>query len=127
MEERTVRPSDGGRQMTSERLDHFGRAWLDCDLDELREYLTPDVVYSPLSGELIRGREAVVRRFAEVLAQDAGYELSFEPSTVSGSLGACRWRLSGRTCEGAAYAIEGVDLYEFDGDRIRSMHAYQKG
>jgi ketosteroid isomerase-like protein len=113
-------------QMTTDRLDRFARAWLCCDLDGLRDHLTEDVVYSPLSGELVRGRDAVVRRFAAVMAQDEMCELSFEPSRVSGTLGTCRWRMSGRTADGAAFTIEGIDLYEFEGDRIRSKDVYQK-
>jgi ketosteroid isomerase-like protein len=113
--------------MTAERLDDFALAWLRCDLDELRDYLTEDALYSPLSGELIRGREAVVRRFAEVLADDRGCELNFEPSTVSGAFGICRWRLTGRTSEGASFWVEGVDVYEFRGGLIRFKDVYQKG
>jgi ketosteroid isomerase-like protein len=115
------------RQMTAERLDRFGQAWVGCDLDELGDYLTEDVAYSPLSGEVVQGREAVLRRFAQMLANDAQSELRFEPATVSGSLGACRWVLEGRTAGGASYTVEGIDVYEFDGDRIRSKDAYQKG
>lgn len=112
--------------MTASRLDRFGRAWLRCDLDELRSYLTDDVLYSPLSGELVRGREAVVRRFAEVLADDRPCVLRFEPSTVSGCFGACRWRMAGRTADGGRFALEGVDLYEFRGNLIRVKDVYQK-
>jgi ketosteroid isomerase-like protein len=115
------------RQMTAERLDRFGQAWVGCDLDELGDYLTEDVAYSPLSGEVVQGREAVLRRFAQMLANDGQSELRFEPATVSGSLGACRWVLEGRTAGGASYTVEGIDVYEFDGDRIRSKDAYQKG
>jgi len=114
------------QQMTAERLDRFAQAWLSCDLEELGDYLTADAVYSPVCGELVRGRDAVVRRFAEMLADDADSEVSFEPSTVSGSLGTCRWRLAGRTADGASFEVEGVDLYEFEGDRIRSKDVYQK-
>jgi ketosteroid isomerase-like protein len=114
------------QQMTAERLDRFAQAWLSCDLEELGDYLTPDAVYSPVCGELVRGRDAVVRRFAEILADDAGSEVRFEPSNVSGSLGTCRWRLTGRTADGASFEVEGVDLYEFEGDRIRSKDVYQK-
>jgi hypothetical protein len=113
-------------QMTAERLDRFARAWLRCDLDELGDYLTADVVYSPVCGEVVLGREAVVRRFAEVLTEDADSALQFEPSRVSGSLGTCRWRLAGRTSERASFEIEGIDVYEFDGDLIRSKDVYQK-
>jgi ketosteroid isomerase-like protein len=112
--------------MTSERLDQFGRAWIGCDLDELGHYLTTDVVYSPLSGEMVRGREAVLRRFAQMLANDAQSELRFEPAVVSGSFGACRWLLEGRTANGASFAVEGIDVYQFEGDRIRSKDVYQK-
>jgi hypothetical protein len=113
-------------QMTAARLDFFARAWLDCDLEALRGYLARDAVYSPLSGELVRGRDAVVRRFAEVLADDEGAEVKFAPAEVSGSIGTCRWRITGRTAEGAAFQVEGIDVYEFTGDLIRSKDVYQK-
>ena len=113
-------------QMTASRLDHFARAWRDCDLDALRGYLVADAVYSPLSGEFVRGRDAVLKRFAEALADEGGSEIRFEPSAVSGSLGTCRWRITGRTPDGAAFQVEGIDVYEFSGDRIRSKDVYQK-
>lgn len=90
-----------------------------------RSYLTADAVYSPLSGELVRGRDAV-RRFAEVLANDRPCVLRFEPSTVSGSFGTCRWRMAGRTADGGTFAMEGVDLYEFRGNLIRVKDVYQE-
>jgi hypothetical protein len=113
-------------QMTPERLDLFTAAWQRCDLDELRDFLTADALYSSLSGEVVRGREAVVRRFAETLADDEGTEIRFEPATVSGSLGASRWHLSVHTADGACFQIEGIDIYEFDADRIRCKDVYQK-
>jgi ketosteroid isomerase-like protein len=91
-------------QMTAARLDHFAAAWRDCDIEALRGYLAADAVYSPLSGEVVRGRDAVVRRFAEVLANDEGREVKFAPAEVSGSIG----------------------TYAFSGDRIRSKDVYQK-
>jgi taurine dehydrogenase small subunit len=120
------RPSVLEQRMTADRLDGFARAWLRCDLDELSSYLTEDALYSPVSGELVRGREAVVRRFAEVLADDRPCVLRFEPSTVSGSFGACRWRLAGRTSDGGSFTVEGVDLYEFERGRIKLKDVYQK-
>ena len=119
-------PSALEELMTADRLDRFARAWIRYELDELRSYLTEDVVYSPLSGELVRGREAVVRRFAEVLADDRPCVLRFEPSMVWGSFGACRWRMTGRTADGGKFAVEGVDLYEFRGNLIRVKDVYQK-
>ena len=121
-----AQPSGLEERMTADRLDRFARAWIRCDLDDLRSYLTEDVVYSPLSGELVRGRAAVVRRFAEVLADDRPCVLRFEPSTVWGSFGACRWRMAGRMPDGGMFAVEGVDLYEFRGNLIRVKDVYQK-
>jgi ketosteroid isomerase-like protein len=114
--------------MTVQRLDRFAQAWARCDLDELRDYLTDDIVYSPLTGEVVSGREAVIRRFAEVLAANEGCELSFEPATVSGSLGVGRWRLSvpAPTGDGVSFEVQGVAVYAFDGDRIRRKDVYQK-
>jgi ketosteroid isomerase-like protein len=112
--------------MTAERIDRFAAAWLRCDLEALRDFLTEDAVYSPLCGELVRGREEVVRRFAETLAGDAGSDIRFEPATVSGSLGTCRWHLTVHTANGGSFEIEGIDVYELDGDRIRSKDVYQK-
>jgi hypothetical protein len=112
--------------MTADRLDRFARAWLRCDLEELESYLTPDILYSPLSGELVQGREAVVRRFASVLADERGSVLRFEPSTVLGSFGLCRWRLSGSAADGGRFTIEGIDFYEFRGPLIRVKDVYQK-
>ena len=114
------------QRMTAERLDLFAAAWLRCDLEELRDFLTTDAIYSPLSGEVVRGREAVTRRFAETLADDGGSEIRFEPAVVAGSLGACRWHMRVRTPDGASFEIDGLDLYEFDGDLIRSKDVYQK-
>ena len=114
------------RLMSSQRLDRFAAAWLECNLDELSAYLTCDVVYSPLSGEAVRGREAVLQRFAKVLADDHLVELAFEPSVVAGALGACRWRMRRPTREDGDLETEGVDLYEFQGDRIRVQDVYQK-
>jgi hypothetical protein len=114
------------QKMTADRLDRFARAWLRRDVGDLAEFLAMDVAYSPLSGGIVRGRMAVLRRFAEVLAHDRGSELHFEPSTVCGQLGTCRWRLAGRTPDGAAFEVEGVDLYEFRGGLIRFKDVYQK-
>jgi predicted SnoaL-like aldol condensation-catalyzing enzyme len=111
---------------SAERLDRFTEAWLRCELDELREFLTPDAVYSPLSGELVRGREAVVRRFAELLAEEETRHVHFAPPKVSGSLGTCRWHLLGQTPDGTSFEIEGVDVYRFEGDLIRSKDSYRK-
>jgi ketosteroid isomerase-like protein len=121
-----MEPAFARRRMTAERLDRFAQAWARCDLDELGDYLTDDVVYSPVAGGVVSGREAVIRRFAEVLAANAGCELSLEPATVSGSLGVSRWRLSVPTGQGASFVVEGITVYAFEGDRIRRTDAYQK-
>ena len=61
-----------------------------------------------------------------MLADERGSVLRFEPSTVLGSFGVCRWRLSGSAADGGRFTIEGVDLYEFRGPLIRVKDVYQK-
>lgn len=112
--------------MTPARLDGFAAAWTRCDLDELGDYLTNDAVFVPLDGRVARGRDEVVRRFAEVLASQGDCTVMFEPARVTGSIGTCQWSLEGQTAEGALFRISGIDLYEFDGDRIRLKDMYQK-
>jgi hypothetical protein len=74
----------------------------------------------------VRGREAVIRRFAGVLADDRDCDLRFEAATVCGPFGLCRWRLDGRAADGEVFAVEGVDVYEFSGDLIRVRDVYRK-
>jgi ketosteroid isomerase-like protein len=110
----------------AERLDRFAAAWARCDLEELGSYLAGDVVYSPLCGEVVRGHDAVIRRFAEVLAADSSGEISFEPAIVSGSLGVTRWRQSVPTEDGGAFEVQGIDVYALTGNRIRCVDVYTK-
>jgi len=111
---------------SAKRLDRFAAAWARCDLDELRGHLAADVAFSPLCGEEVRGLERVVRRFAEVLAGDAGCEINFEPAVVSGSLGLTRWCQSVPTGNGGAFDVQGITVYALAGDRIRHMDVYKK-
>ena len=112
--------------MTAERLVSFNQAWQRGDVGALRRFLHPYVEYWPLGGELVHGREAVLRRFARHFSAAKSSEVSFERPILSGSLGVCRWRLAGRTVDGASFEIEGVDLYRFAGDLISSKDVYQK-
>lgn len=113
--------------MTAARLDRFLGAWLSCDLDELADHLTADVVYSPLAGVAARGRSEVLRRFARELAADPGSERRFDAPVVSGSLGTCRWRLVGRDADGEPFDVAGIDVYEFRAGLICSKSQYKKG
>jgi hypothetical protein len=110
----------------AERLDRFAAAWTGCDLDELRGQLSDDVVYSPLWGERVRGTDAVVRRFAAVLADDASCAMTFERPVVSGSLGISRWRQSVPTGDGSAFVVHGIDVYRLGEDGIRCLDVYKK-
>jgi ketosteroid isomerase-like protein len=112
--------------MTGHRLDAFVAAWARCDLDALGDYLANDVVFSSLDGRTARGRAAVVRRFAHVLASESDCCITFEPAQVCGAIGTCRWHLEGETPDGAAFRVDGVDVYEFEGDRILAKDVYRK-
>lgn len=116
--------------MTLERLAEFGDAWRRKDLDALMAYVTDDVVYStsvgPEPGETFRGREAVRRGFELMLAHDADAEARGGDAWIFGDRAVGTWSYVYRDEHGREVEVRGMDIYEFEGDRIRLKDAYRK-
>src|SRR5215207_4795486 len=117
-------------EMTLERLAAFGDAWRRKDVDALMEFVTDDVVYRPSvgpdPGQTLRGRDAVREGFAQMLAHDAAAEPHGGPAWVFGDRGVGLWSYVEQHEDGRRVEVEGIDLYEFDGDKIRLKDAYRK-
>ncbi|MFI0352275.1 nuclear transport factor 2 family protein [Actinomadura sp. 9N407] len=116
--------------MTLERLAEFGAAWRDKDLDRLMEFMTDDCVFQASvgvePGTTFRGPAEVRRGFELMLAYDAGSESQGGTAFIAGDRGAGRWSYV-RTDEGGrVHRVDGCDLFEFDGDRIRVKDAYRR-
>src|SRR5690242_15669075 len=116
--------------MTLVRLAAFGDAWRRKDVDALMELVTDDVVYSasvgPEPGETFRGREAVRRGFEHMLAHDAGGEQRAGDTWIFGDHAVGTWSYVFRDEGGRDVEVKGIDIYEFEGDRIRLKDAYRK-
>jgi hypothetical protein len=111
--------------MTKERLAAFDNAWTRADVESLMSFVTPDVVYGasvgPEPGSTYRGSEEVRRGIEAMLANDAGRARRSGPSWIFGDIGIGRWSF-----EEGGRVIEGIDLFEFAGDRIRRKDAFRK-
>jgi len=115
--------------MTLERLAAFGEAWRRKDVDALMEFVADDVVYrtsvGPEPGETLRGRDEVRGGFVRMLAHDAGAEAHGGPAWIFGDRGVGLWSYVEER-DGRRIEVEGIDLFEFEGDKIRLKDAYRK-
>ena len=111
--------------MTLDRLAAFDRAWTERDLDALTDAFSDDGVYAasvgPEPGATYRGRAAIRDGTAAMLAHDGGACRHSGPAWTFGDRAAARWAF-----EEQGRRVEGIDLFEFDGDRIRLKDAYRK-
>ena len=116
--------------MTMERLAEFGAAWRRKDVDALMEFVTDDVVYStsvgPEPGETFRGREAVRRGFERMLSHDASAESRDGEAWIFGDHAVGTWSYVYPDQGDGEVEVKGIDLYAFEGDRIRLKDAYRK-
>lgn len=112
--------------MTAERLAEALEAWNTGDADRVLAYFADHCSYhasfgSELYGRTYEGRDAVregVRAFFERYPDGR-----FEDTTVfvAGDRGAAEW-----TFVAGDVKIRGCDLFEFDGDLIRTKNAFRK-
>jgi hypothetical protein len=116
--------------MTPERLAEFGVAWRDKDLDRLMEFMTDNCVFRASvgvePGTTFRGRDEVRRGFALMLAYDAGFESQGGTAFIVGDRGASQWSYARTDEHGQVQRVDGCDLFEFEGDRIRVKDAYRR-
>jgi taurine dehydrogenase small subunit len=117
--------------MTHERLQKFADAWNQKDADLLLGYMTSDCVSTetggpPPFGTISEGAEAVRATFAGVFAAFPDVRFDTHYVFVAGSLGARRWSFKAHDANGAPVEVEGCDLFEFDGDKIKRKDSFRK-
>lgn len=115
----------------------FDRAWRAGDVDGLMDLMHPEPRYAaslgPGPGEVFEGAAAVRRAFERVImveAESAGGtvapELREDDIWIDGSRALTRWQYASVGHGGQRVHVPGVDLWEFDGVRIKSKDAYRK-
>jgi ketosteroid isomerase-like protein len=113
-----------------ELLARFDDAWNRADVDELLDCVTDDCVYSASvgsePGRTYRGRSEVRKGFEGMLAHDAAAERRSGQSWLFGDHAVALWSFIHRGHNGGDIEVKGIDLFQFEGDRIRLKDAYRK-
>jgi hypothetical protein len=117
--------------VTPERLEEALAAWNTHDAEQVLAYFTADCAYHASFGPEALGRSYVgrgevldgVRRFFERYPDGR-----FEDTKVftAGDRGAAEWTFVATEPDGAELRVCGCDLFEFDGDLIRTKNAFRK-
>jgi ketosteroid isomerase-like protein len=117
--------------MTTERLDAFMGAWNAHDPDRVVSFFAADCVFQAsvgpeLMGATYRGRDEVRRGVAAFFERFPGGRFRDASAFVAGDRGASEWTFAWTGPDGTENAVRGCDLFEFEGDLIRSKNAFRK-
>ena len=117
--------------VTVETLTAFSAAWNRHDADALMSFMSDDCVFQTSAGNDACGtrhvgRDAVRKAFAAAWASVADAQWAGGKHFVQGDFGVSEWTFTGTTADGSRIEIEGVDLFRFDGDKIRSKNSFRK-
>jgi beta-alanine degradation protein BauB len=123
--------SDPRATMTQARLEAFFAAWNDQDVERAAGFFTPGGAYCASigpddDGTVFRGIDEVRRGIAAFLGTYPDARYTDVRILISGDRGHARWTFHGTTREGKRADYRGVDVFEFEGDRIRLKDAYRK-
>jgi ketosteroid isomerase-like protein len=117
--------------VTAERLLEALAAWNTHDAERVLAYFADECTYHASFGPELLGRSFVgragvldgVRRFFERYPDGR-----FEDTEVfvAGDRGASEWTFVATEADGTRLRVRGADLFEFDGDLIRTKNAFRK-
>ena len=117
--------------MNEERLAAFGEAWNARDADLVVGFMTEDCRYRASVGPELEGRTYEGRDEVRQGVQaffDRYPDGRFEDARVfvAGDRGASEWTFVWTDEQGETRRVRGCDLFEFEGDRIRTKDAFRK-
>jgi ketosteroid isomerase-like protein len=117
--------------MTNERLDEFMEAWNAHDAERVVSFFADDCVFHAsvgpeLMGATYVGKDEVRRGVAAFFERYPGGRFEDATGFVAGDKGASEWTFVAAGPDGAEIATRGCDLFEFDGDLIRTKNAFRK-
>ena len=118
--------------MTRELLSEYGEAWNSHDPDLLMEYMADECSYyasfgPELEGRSYVGREAVRDGFARFFGLfPDGRFVDSEVWVFDRERGAVRWTFVATRPDGSELRMRGCDLFEFEGQKIKSKNAFRK-
>jgi ketosteroid isomerase-like protein len=117
--------------MTPERLADFGEAWNTQDVDRVMEYMAEECVYHASvgpapGGASYAGKEAVREGVAHFFERYPGGRFEDSRVFVAGDRGAAEWTFAYSGPDGGIETVRGCDLFEFEGDRVKTKDAFRK-
>jgi nuclear transport factor 2 (NTF2) superfamily protein len=117
--------------VNEERLAAFGEAWNARDADLVVGFMTEDCRYRASVGPELEGRTYEGRDEVRQGVQaffDRYPDGRFEDARVfvAGDRGASEWTFVWTDEQGETRRVRGCDLFEFEGDRIRTKDAFRK-
>jgi uncharacterized protein (TIGR02246 family) len=116
---------------TTDLLDDFFAAWNAHDVERIVDFFTADGAYLASigpddDGTAFRGLEEVRRGVTAFLETYPDARYTDSSVLVCGDAGHATWTFHGTTTSGTKIIYRGVDIFEFDGDRIRLKDAFRK-
>jgi ketosteroid isomerase-like protein len=117
--------------MTVERMRAFFDAWQRHDVTAVVSFFTDDGCYLASAGPdddgtSFCGHEEVRRGVAAFLATYPDGHYTDTDFVIVGSRGFATWTFHGTTGDGDRIDYRGVDILEFEGDKIRVKDAFRK-
>lgn len=106
-------------------LSEYFKAWVNADSSRLREFFSPDILYSECYGPEYHGLDQVIRWFVEWQGHGRVLEWRIKQFLHQGEVTAAEWYFQ---CEydGEVSGFDGVTLAEYDGqNRIVSLKEFQ--
>jgi ketosteroid isomerase-like protein len=113
-------------------IEAFTRAWNDKDVDGVMALMADDCEFrasvGPEPGTAFTGRAEVRRGFGIFLAPSDAPDPETEvgPLLVGADFAVTRWTSRWPGPDGTTVEVRACDVFEFDGERIRSKDTYRK-
>jgi ketosteroid isomerase-like protein len=117
--------------MTIERMQDFFDAWDAHDVERIVAFFTRDGAYLASAGPdddgtAFRGIDEVRRGVTAFLSMYPDAHYTDARILLAGDRGIAEWTFHGTTTSGTAVRYRGVDVFDFEGDKIRTKDAFRK-
>ena len=112
-------------------LQAFAEGWNRHDAEGLMSFMTDDCVFEASAGPddcgtRYVGRQAVQAGFSEVWATFADAQWRSPRHFVCGDRGVSEWTFTGTRADGTRVAVNGCDVFTFQGGKIAVKNSYRK-
>lgn len=112
--------------MTKEILLKFAEAWGNKNIHEIASFFTDDCIYKasvgPEPGLTYKGKANVIKGIKDMINHDSGSKAYVENIKIFEDFGAWEWTYVFKD----KTIIYGCDLFEFQGNKIKSKNAFRK-